>query len=250
MAKIKIGITCNYLNPLPSAFEAGIGAKEQAWQLIAQDYLEAVWRAGAVPVLIPVDENIERALDMMDLVDGLLLSGGNDVSPQLYHTRVNNCGTLNPERDVMEMQLLEKALRLNMPVLGVCRGVQLMNVCLGGTLHQDLPSDGFPVHSIFSNIRNIPTHPVHVKEDTLLAGIIGSGETWVNSFHHQAVDLLGSGLEAAAVSEDGVIEAVAMPDKKFVLAVQWHPEMMFDSEKQQKIFHAFIRACQQGSENQ
>lgn len=243
MSNILIGITCNYLNPLPSAFEAGIGAKEQAWQLIAEDYLQAVWKAGAIPVLLPVDENTDRALKMLDMVDGLLISGGNDVSPQMYGTRVKNCGILNPERDTMEMKLLEKALSMDMPVLGVCRGVQLMNVCLGGTLHQDLPSDGFPVHSIFSNVRNIPTHKVDVKEGTLLSDIIGGGETWVNSFHHQAVDKLGAGLEAAAISEDGVVEAIVMPDKKFVLAVQWHPEMMFDSEKQQKIFQRFVKAC-------
>lgn len=243
MSKKIIGITCNYLSPLPSAFEAGIGAKEQAWQLIAHDYVEAVWKAGAIPMLIPVTENVDRALEMLDMVDGLLISGGNDVSPQMYGSRVKNCGTLDPERDRMEMSLLKAALEKNMPVLGVCRGVQLMNVCLGGNLHQDLPTDGFPVHSIFSNMRNIPTHRVTVKEGTLLAGILGSGETWVNSFHHQAVDELGAGLEAAAISEDGVVEAIAMPDKKFVLAVQWHPEMMFDSENQQKIFQAFIGAC-------
>ena len=97
--------------------------------------------------------------------------------------------------------------------------------------------------SIFSNVRNIPTHKVDVKEGTLLSDIIGGGETWVNSFHHQAVDKLGAGIEAAAISEDGVVEAIVMPDKKFVLAVQWHPEMMFDSEKQQKIFQKFVKAC-------
>lgn len=243
MSKKLIGVTCNYLNPLPSAFEAGIGAEDQAWQLIAHDYLEAIWKAGAIPILIPVVEDAERALELLERVDGLLLSGGNDVSPQLYGTRVKHCGILNPERDRMEMSLLKKALSKNMPVLAVCRGVQLMNVCMGGTLYQDLPSEGFPVHSIFSNLRNIPTHRVTVTEESLLAEIIGSGETWVNSFHHQAVDQLGTGLEAAAVSEDGVVEAITMPDKKFVLAVQWHPEMMFDSEKQQKIFQSFIKAC-------
>ena len=243
MPNTLIGITCNYVSLCPSAFEAGIGAEDQDWQLIAQDYLNAVWRAGAVPVLLPVDGDADRVLAMLDMVDGLLISGGNDVSPEMYGSSENKCGTLDAKRDGMEKILLEKALEKDMPVLGICRGIQLMNAALGGTLHQDLPSEGYPSHTITDYSRNTPTHTVEVKEGTLLADIIGNGETAVNSFHHQAVDTLGNGLEAAAVSKEGIVEAVVMPEKKFVLAVQWHPEMMFDSEKQQKIFAAFVEAC-------
>jgi len=243
MSRILIGVTCNYLSLCPSAFEAGIGAADQDWQLIAQDYLNAIWRAGAIPVLLPIDEDPNRALEMLEMVDGLLISGGNDVSPELYGSKENKCGVLDHNRDVMEKCLLEKALEKDMPVLGICRGVQLMNAALGGTLHQDLPSEGFPNHTIVEFDRNVVTHTVEVKESTLLAEILGSGELGVNSFHHQAVDKLADGLEAAAVSKEGIVESVYMPGRKFVLAVQWHPEMMYDSEVQKKIFEAFVGAC-------
>ena len=243
MSRILIGITCNYLSLCPSAFEAGIGAADQDWQLIAQDYLNAIWKAGAVPVLLPIDGNKERALEMLEMVDGLLVSGGNDVSPEMYGSKENKCGTLDLNRDAMEKCLLEKALEKDMPVLGICRGVQLMNAALGGTLHQDLPSEGYPNHTIVDFSRNTATHTVEVKENTLLAEILGSGELGVNSFHHQAAAQLADGLEAAAVSKEGIVESVYMPGKKFVLAVQWHPEMMYDSEEHKKIFDAFIEAC-------
>lgn len=243
MSRILIGITCNYLSLCQSAFEAGIGAPDQDWQLIAQDYLNAIWKAGAVPVLLPIDENTDRALEMLEMVDGLLISGGNDVSPKMYGSTENKCGTLDLNRDAMEKCLLEKALEKDMPVLGICRGVQLMNAALGGTLHQDLPSEGYPNHTIVDFKRNQATHTVDVKENTLLAKILGSGELGVNSFHHQAADQLADGLEAAAVSKEGIVESVYMPGKKFVLAVQWHPEMMYDSEVHKKIFDAFIEAC-------
>ena len=243
MSRILIGITCNYLSLCPSAFEAGIGAADQDWQLIAQDYLNAIWKAGAVPVLLPIDGNKERALEMLEMVDGLLVSGGNDVSPEMYGSKENKCGTLDLNRDAMEKCLLEKALEKDMPVLGICRGVQLMNAALGGTLHQDLPSAGYPNHTIIDFSRNTATHTVEVKENTLLAEILGCGELGVNSFHHQAADQLADGLEAAAVSKEGIVESVYMPGKKFVLAVQWHPEMMYDSEVHKKIFDAFVGAC-------
>lgn len=243
MSRILIGVTCNYLNLCPSAFTAGIGAADQDWQLIAQDYLNAIWKVGAVPVLLPIDEDPNRALEMLEMVDGLLISGGNDVSPELYGSKENKCGVLDHNRDVMEKCLLEKALEKDMPVLGICRGVQLMNAALGGTLHQDLPSEGFPNHTIIEFDRNVVTHTVEVTENTLLAEILGSGELGVNSFHHQAVDRLADSLEAAAVSKEGIVESVYMPGRKFVLAVQWHPEMMYDSDVQKKIFEAFVGAC-------
>ena len=243
MSRILIGITCNYLKLCPSAFDAGIGAEDQDWQLIAQDYLNAIWKAGAIPVLLPIDGNMERALGMLDMVDGLLISGGNDVSPEMYGSDENKCGILDRNRDTMEKRLLEKALEKDMPVLGICRGVQLMNAALGGTLHQDLPSEGYLNHTIVDYDRNVVTHTVEVKNGTLLESIIGAGEVGVNSFHHQAIDKLAPGLAAAAVSKEGIVESVYMPGKKFVLAVQWHPEMMYDSEVQQKIFATFVRAC-------
>lgn len=243
MKRKLIGITCNYLEPLPSAFTAGIGAEEQAWQLLAHDYLEAIWRAGAMPLMIPIDSDIDRAREMISMADGLLLSGGNDVTPGTYGRRYEKCGILDPDRDRMELALLDEALSADIPILGICRGIQIMNVGFGGTLYQDLPAAGCCVHSIFSNKRNIPTHKVTVAPETALAKIVGAGDLWVNSFHHQAVCDLAPGLTAMASSEEGVIEAVSVPGRKFAMAVQWHPEMMYDSNSQQAIFRAFIDAC-------
>lgn len=243
MKRKLIGITCNYLDPLPSAFTAGIGAEEQAWQLLAQDYLNAIWNAGAVPILLPVDSDTARTKELLTLVDGLLLSGGNDVTPGCYGARYENCGILDPDRDTMELALLKEALEMDMPILGICRGIQLMNVGLGGTLCQDLVSGGFFRHSIFSNKRNVPTHKVFVEPGTLLSEITGPGELWVNSFHHQAVKELAPGLICMAKSEEGVVEAFSVPGKKFAMAVQWHPEMMYDTDAQQAIFRAFLAAC-------
>ena len=161
----------------------------------------------------------------------------------MYDQPEKKCGTLDLNRDRIEKTLLEAALEKNMPVLGICRGIQLMNAALGGTLHQDLPTEGFTNHTIVDRERNAAAHTVDVKENSLLAEIIGSGTLGVNSFHHQAIDILASGLEAAAVTKEGIIESVYMPDKPFVLAVQWHPEMMYDSDQQQKIFKAFVDAC-------
>lgn len=109
MRQILIGITCNYLAEVPDAFHAGIGAKEQAWQLIAQDYLDAVWKAGGIPVLIPIDKEADRACGILNTIDGLIISGGNDVSPSLYGERVTCCGSLDPERDRYEMETLKES---------------------------------------------------------------------------------------------------------------------------------------------
>ena len=167
MSKKLIGITCNYIKLCPSAFEAGIGAADQDWQLIAHDYLNAIWRAGAVPVLIPVSEDAEHALAMLEMVDGLLISGGNDVSPSMYDQPEMKCGTLDLNRDRIEKTLLGAALEKNMPVLGICRGIQLINAALGGTLHQDLPTEGFTNHTIVDRDRNVTSHTVDVKENSL-----------------------------------------------------------------------------------
>lgn len=244
MRQILIGITCNYLAEVPDAFHAGIGAKEQAWQLIAQDYLDAVWKAGGIPVLIPIDREADRACGILNTIDGLIISGGNDVSPSLYGERVTCCGSLDPERDRYEMELLKKALEMDLPVLGVCRGIQIMNVFFGGTLHQDVVTDGLYLHSILTNRRNVPVHSVVVEEDTLLGSILGSGKHWVNSLHHQAVKDLAPALVASAKTEEGIAEGVELPGKKFVAAVQWHPEMMYDDDTQQGIFRAFLKACE------
>lgn len=244
MKKPLIGITCNALEDIADTLRVGIGAPGQAWQLIADDYVHAVHKAGGVPLLIPVCEKGDCVESALEAVDGLLISGGNDLNPMLYGERIGKyCGALDIDRDEIELDLARRAIDRDMPLLCVCRGMQVLNVALGGTLYQDLPSSGFEPHSIAVCARNVPTHDVLVEKNSPLFEIFGEAQARVNSFHHQAVRDVASTLSRAAVSRDGVVEAIFMRDKKFVLATQWHPEMMYDNEKQQGIFTAFVSAC-------
>ena len=247
MRKPVIGITCNFMPDIPDTVRAGIAAPGQTWELIAEDYVQAVEKADGIPVLLPVHAHFEKNVEALDRLDGVLISGGNDVSPRLYGERFDsNCGLLDAERDAYEIELTRRAVTEGIPCLGICRGVQIMNVAHGGTLYQDLPSAGFPAHSIWSGDRNNGTHLVAFPEGSPLHEIFRCGEMWVNSFHHQAVKKIGEGLRLAAVSTgDDVIEGLYRPDRPFVLAVQWHPEMMPKCEVQAKIFRAFVEACLQ-----
>jgi len=244
MKRPVIGITCNYLKDIPDAVQAGIAAPGQSWELIAEDYIQAIENAGGISVILPVHAHFEKCSDVLERLNGVLISGGNDVSPSLYGDRFDpKCGLLDAERDDFEIELTRRAINLGIPLLGICRGVQLMNIVHGGTLYQDLPSSGYPSHSIWSGDRNNPTHRTVFPEGSPLRGILGCNETWVNSFHHQAIKELGEGLAVAAISEgDGVIEGVYRPDSDFAVAVQWHPEMMPGHDVQKKIFTAFIAA--------
>ena len=240
-----IGITCNVLSDVPDAVRLGIGAPGQAWQLLADDYVRSVRQAGGVPLLLPVDEDSRRAEALWEALDGILISGGNDVTPMLYGERIGRyCGPLDPRRDGFELALARKAVEQDLPLLCICRGMQVLNVALGGTLYQDLPSSGFELHSILTNERGVPTHDILVDTDSPLFGILGSEEVvWVNSFHHQALRELAPDLRSAAVSRDGVIEAVYVPGRRFALATQWHPEMMQGNTQQEAVFEAFVEAC-------
>lgn len=239
-----IGITSNYFDALPYAVEAGIGAPGQDWYLLAADYINSVERAGGIPLMLPITEE-ESVLDRyIDLCDAFLISGGNDVSPELYHERVTRCGTLYPQRDQFDLHLTRRVLNeTKKPLFGVCRGCQIFNVALGGTLYQDLPSEGFLPHTVLSFPRNHFSHTVSVIEGSRLHSIVGTNELEVNSFHHQAIRTLAPNAIGSAVSPDHVTESIELPGNRFFLAVQWHPEMMYDSPIQQRLFSAFIDAA-------
>ena len=239
-----IGITVNYLDDLPSAVDAGIAAPGQDWYLLAADYINSVMRAGGLPVMLPYTDDEAMLAEYVELCDGILVTGGNDVTPALYNERVTKCGRLFPHRDKFDLALTRYALEnTEIPIFGICRGCQIFNVALGGTLYQDLPSDGYLPHTILSFSRNYPSHTVKVSENSRLASILGAGDVPVNSFHHQAIKNLAPGAVCSAVSEDGVQESIELPGDRFFLAVQWHPEMMYDSIEQQKLFTAFVEAA-------
>ncbi len=209
-------------------------------------YIEGMEEAGAVPLLLPLTENPSLLGRFTELCDGFLFPGGQDLAPALYgEEKSQRCEDVVEKMDGGERALFPLALKTGKPLLGVCRGLQLFNVLLGGTLYQDFPTErpGSVIHrgkTLDDEVR----HPVSVLPDTLLAQILGAGEIEVNSYHHQAVKELGKGLKLAAVSPDGLIEAAYLPDHPFALAVQWHPELIYKNDgNSRKIFHAFARAC-------
>ena len=184
-------------------------------------------------------------------LDGVLLAGGNDVSPDLYgHEPINALGEVNPLRDDFEGRLVRMAAQMNMPVLGICRGIQSMNVALGGILWQDVPSqyhrpDGEEglAHSQ-TRADFYTSHRVKIEKGTLLERVIGEEEIWVNTFHHQAVREAAPGLAVGAHASDGLIESIEHPGLPFFLGVQWHPERYFDRDRTaMALFDAFADAA-------
>lgn len=168
--------------------------------------------------------------DAVETIDGLLLTGGGDVDPGFYERAElrDRAKDINVDRDQFEFEVIKRALDADMPMLGVCRGMQVVNVALGGTLHVDLKSDGFSDHS--SPLNGGLRHSVTIEPNSLLSGLAGGLEQEVNSYHHQAVDEMGKGLMPTAASSDGVIEAAEWSSKEgmsFLLLVQWHPERIF-----------------------
>jgi len=214
------------------------------------DYVRAVERSGAVPVVLP-SLAPEHAEALLDRLDGLLLSGGVDVDPALYgQPQHPKLGRVDRERDDFELALTRHALRRDLPLLAICRGQQVLNVATGGTLIQDLASEleGAVTHEAPGR-RTRRSHPVEVLAGSKLSEILGPGPLSVNSFHHQAIDRLGEGLTVSgSCPEDGVIEAVEMKDRSFVLGVQWHPESFWNEPVGfQVLFEAHAAACHAAS---
>lgn len=215
--------------------------KGREWML--RNYPEAVFRSGGIPLILPHTDDKERLRELLGTVDGVLFTGGPDVDPRVYGEEPDPTVKVSSERDAMELSLLPMAIDAGIPVFCICRGEQLLNVALGGTLWQDLPS----MRDCGVDHNQSGEHYAHrnaVLPSTPLASLIGEREILVNSLHHQAIKALAPALMPMAVSEDGLVEAVYMPEKSFVWGVQWHPERSFDvSEDSRKIFAAFISAC-------
>lgn len=207
------------------AQEASWGVWKLPAALIPLDYVDAIERAGGRPVLVPPSE--EGVGETLDALDGVIFSGGADVDPALYGAE-RHPATDQPQsrRDLGELALLRAALERDMPVLAVCRGVQLLNVARGGDLVQHLPDEvGSDEHKQVPG--TFAVHPVDVKEGTKLGSLVG-GRSDVTSHHHQALGRLGDGLVEAAWADDGTLEAVEDPSQRFTLGVQWHPEARED----------------------
>ncbi len=216
--------------------------RKSVWML--PDYLEGIKAAGGIPIVLPLEMSEEDASRIVETCDGFLFTGGQDVTPELYRMK-DVTGTIVPslERDRLETLLLEKALQADKAILGICRGLQFINVFLGGTLWQDLPSQ-HPSDTVHRQGKpyGVPTHQVSISGE--LRSLLGKDILQVNTLHHQAVKDLADGLMPMAVAPDGLIEAARMTSKRFVWAVQWHPEYMFKTDADSlAIFSCFVRHC-------
>lgn len=204
------------------------GAWERPTALLAREYITAVQRAGGLALMVPPDPRLEQRPDeVLDLVDGLMLAGGNDIDPAAYgHERHPQTNTIVPERDRAELALARAAVSRDMPMLGICRGMQLLNVALGGTLRQHVPDDvGHGEHRRRLGSFENSDHDVRLRAGSLAARAAGEELHRIKSHHHQGVREIGDGLEVTGVSVlDRLPEAIEAPARRFVLGVQWHPE--------------------------
>ena len=215
--------------------------KESIW--IHPGYIDGVIRAGGVPVLLPLTEDEEVFCRALEMCGGFLITGGQDVSPELYgeSERPDNPDTC-PLRDRLETCAVKIALERDLSVLGICRGFQILNVLLGGTLYQDIPSEVKDALAHLHTPNEAPvTHDVVIEPGTPLLSLLQKDIIHVNSFHHQGVKKLSDKLKCMARAADGVSEAAYMPGKRFVWGVQWHPEMSYKTDENSvRIFEAFV----------
>lgn len=218
--------------------------EEEKFYMI-KEYMEAIAEAGGIPVILPLTNNKAIISQLAGLFDGFLFTGGEDIQPALYSEKETFSGNLyNPKRDEMESLLLRQILVRNKPLLGICRGHQLLNVVLGGNLYQDLAAErkSHVLHHQ-KDKKSDGVHSVSLVKGEPLAKLLREEEIEVNSLHHQAVKEISKLLKPMAYSEDGLVEAAYEPSKKFVWSVQWHPELTIEWDSSQKIFRAFIDSC-------
>ena len=213
-------------------------------------YLRAIRNAGGIPMIFPMEVTEDDLRDLVTLTDGVLFTGGDDIHPFLYGEETDaKCGNVSQPRDSMEMALVPLVMEFGKPIFGICRGIQILNTAMGGTLYQDIPSQFKSELSIAHRqpfAYKVPSHTVDITPGTLLSRILGEehASIAVNSMHHQAIKDVAPGLEVCGYAPDKMIEAVYAPDYPFLLGVQWHPEHLTTSQPDAaKLFAAFVDAC-------
>lgn len=215
--------------------------RNSLWML--PSYLDAIQKVGGIPIILPFNTSKEDMLQVIDICDGFLFTGGDDVNPTLYHEEpLKDIVFTCEKRDEIEFFYFAEALKRNKSILGICRGLQMINVALGGSLYQDIPLQ------VSSNVNHrqerpydSPVHPVDIEIESPLYKCLGTHSISVNSCHHQAIKDLASSLKAMAVAPDGIVEAFYHPESHFLWAVQWHPEMLYKKDSTSLgIFKAFI----------
>lgn len=220
--------------------------KDSIWMV--PGYMEGIRMAGGIPIILPLKAQEDEIAQVVRMCNGFLFTGGQDVDPALYGApRSEKCGLANHDRDVLEQRIFEYALTADKPVFGICRGIQLINVLCGGTLYQDLPTEYKGTKKTEHHMQppyDVACHQVEIISNTPLENVLKKSTLLVNSYHHQAIKDLAENLKPMAISEDGLVEAVYMPGKRFIQAVQWHPEFIYlVDEDACKLFEAFVDAC-------
>lgn len=216
---------------------------------LRDDYYEAVIQCGAVPVLIPVTEEKSVWVEYLDICDGLILSGGGDIDAAYYgQANMPYTKEISPARDAMEVFLAKQAIVHDKPMLGICRGCQIINIAAGGSIFQDIYAENNSDKILLQHSQQAPRwfqiHSINIKANSSLYSIFGKEKLKVNSFHHQAVNEIAPDFSVDALAEDGIIEAISHKGKKLVLGVQWHPENLWRRDKiQLKIFERLVAVC-------
>ncbi|WP_105617385.1 gamma-glutamyl-gamma-aminobutyrate hydrolase family protein [Vallitalea okinawensis] len=211
-----------------------------------KDYYNAIVNIGAIPIILPYADQV-KLKDVLQIVDGVLLTGGDDIDPAFIDEEpLRSLGKVNPERDIRELSIARYCLEEEIPLLGICKGMQVMGIACGGQLYQDIYSQR-TTHTI-QHQQKAPSwygwHEIQLEQDTNLYGIIQKTSVRVNSFHHQGMKACGELLKVCARSKDNLIEAIEHPEHPFYIGVQWHPERMFlKSSEQQQLFKAFFKCA-------
>lgn len=249
---IKVGVTGYYVSSEQNKQGWIKGVPGQQFSMFSYDFVESIITSKALPTLLPV---VPKAYikEQLNSIHALILAGGEDVHPKYYNKNENN--TLykgaSLERDEYELELLKQALQLNIPVLLVCRGMQLLNVIQNGTLYKDINTElsTHIEHLILTN-RNKAVHDVSLKENHFVTKLLGS-HLEVNSIHHQSIQQLGDNLEVVGTAKDGIIEIVSFTNRDDVIAVQWHPEMMYkNSDHAVTLFNWLINKAKNNKKSQ
>ncbi|MDY6793386.1 MAG: gamma-glutamyl-gamma-aminobutyrate hydrolase family protein [Thermodesulfobacteriota bacterium] len=215
---------------------------------VPDSYIRALLKVDAIPLILPVIQSRKILKQLFQMIDGLLLIGGPDLDPVHYHQSAHKgLRKVTPARDSMEIQVSHWALEADLPIMAICRGIQVLNVVAGGTLWQDIASQlpHAAKHDYYPDYpKDLLSHTVKMLPGSRLAEIIGEGDASVNSLHHQAIDKLGQGLHAVAHAPDGIIEAVEGIDASWIVGVQWHPEWLIESDHRMvTLFKYFGEAC-------
>jgi putative glutamine amidotransferase len=236
-----IGITCGEVRNKIESWSPAVTGQSRT-------YVQSIIDAGGLPILLPMTDDKVLLQQLIAMLDGLYLAGGNDIHPQLYGQEPDSTTVdFSTLRDTTETILLTMAMSMQMPVLGICRGMQMLNIHLGGNLIQDIPTampDALD-HNVSNKIKKLidASHPIRLDAQSRLAEIIGPDPIGANEHHHQAIDKLGTGVTAVGWADDDIIEAIELRDYPFAIGIQAHPESLTEVEPRwQHLFNAFINA--------